>query len=85
MKAISDFSVSNQVTETNHYMLLSTLLDFHKLRETSVSSKDFCPVKVIFIEVESYLPSEVEYILLLYIYLLRTGSTLPRLYVTDDM
>jgi hypothetical protein len=83
-KAILDCSTSVQVREIGHSVLLDVLLEYHKIRErskTTGTANDFHPVKFILVEIESYIPSDAEYLILLYIYLLRTGSSLPRLYV----
>lgn len=77
--------VNKTFSETTHFALCGDLLAYHKARSMETGEKlalnEFTPVKIIVIEIESILTSEAEYSLILYIYLLRTGSILPRLYV----
>jgi len=77
---ILGFNVTSSLTEVTYFALLKTFLEYHKLR-VQTKQNSFCPVKIIVLEVESILTSEAELIILLYVYLLRTGSTLPRFYV----
>jgi hypothetical protein len=79
--SILDSTVQTQTTEMNHASLLHMFLEFHKLRRRENGTMDFCSIKIIILTVESYLTSEAEDSILLYMYLLMTGSVMPRLYV----
>ena len=66
--------------ETTHFVLLKDMLEYHRIRKTT-KQMECAFVKIVIIEVESFLTAEAEYCLLLYIYLLWTKSKMPRLYV----
>lgn len=70
------------LTRLTHFTLLNVFLEhLADIERIVTKSRDLRLSKVIFVEINAFLSSDCEYLLLLYVYLLKTGSELPRLYV----
>jgi hypothetical protein len=84
-REILEMTISKMLMTITHFGFLGSLLEYHsrfaRSGELNLTAKAFCPAKIIIVEIESYISCECEFLLLLYVYLLRTGHTLPRLYI----
>ena len=79
---------ANGLKEISHKVLFDLFLDLHDQfvsvaggSTVANSSRSFNFCKIIFMEINQIITSEMEYFLLMYMYFLKSGMELPELYV----